>query len=314
MSRETERIMREMARYIEANAPAGCGPEDLNALAQRFMDEYNASLKNLSASFEPETADDCLYMAEKASSKKAKLKYVEQALEMDPEHLDALRLHAELTAKNRQELLETLTPLVEEATRKLRQDGSYEELKGNFWNAIETRPYMRLRYLYLETLADCGMMRRAAEEGEELLDLCEDDNMGVRYDVMHLYAYLEDEAAALALFRRQEEYAKEETQLLLPLSVLFYKRNQFDRALEYLELLGACNKDTKKFLVAVANNSLERYYADMSPYGYRPACMDELIYAYHAFDYLYYTVPQFFSWAKGQLTAKRGRPPRGKRE
>ena len=107
-------------------------------------------------------------------------------------------------------------------------------------------------------------------------------------------------------YGKQNWEGENETQLLLPLSVLLYKRNRFDKALEYLKLLSGSNKDTKKFLGAVANDTWEKYGGDMSPYGYRPSCMDELIYAYCAFDYLYDTVPYFFSWAKAVLTEKRG--------
>lgn len=46
------------------------------------------------------------------------------------------------------------------------------------------------------------MMHRAIDEGQRLLDLCENDNLGVRYQLMHLYAYMEDEMHALALHKR----------------------------------------------------------------------------------------------------------------
>ena len=38
---------------------------------------------------------------------------------------------------------------------------------------------------------------------------------------MHLYAYMEDEMHALALHKQFDSY--EETQMLLPLAVLYYK-------------------------------------------------------------------------------------------
>ena len=96
--------------------------------------------------------------------------------------------------------------------------------------------------------ASCGMMHRAIDEGQRLLELCENDNLGVRYQLMHLYAYMEDEMHALALHKQFDSY--EETQMLLPLAVLYYKLNQFDKAEDYIKRLSAANKDAKKFLRA----------------------------------------------------------------
>ena len=60
-----------------------------------------------------------------------------------------------------------------------------------------------------------------------MLKLCEGDNLGVRYQLMHLYAYIEDEMHALALHKKYGD--DEETQMLLPLAILYYKQNQFDK-------------------------------------------------------------------------------------
>jgi len=108
----------------------------------------------------------------------------------------------------------------------MEKSGAFKEYAGEFWTAFETRPYMRVRYTYFDVLISCGMMRRAIDEGQRLLELCENDNLGVRYQLMHLYAYMEDEMHALALHKQFDSY--EETQMLLPLAVLYYKLNQFD--------------------------------------------------------------------------------------
>ena len=74
---------------------------------------------------------------------------------------------------------------------------------------------------------------------------------------MHLYAYMEDEMHALALHKQFDSY--EETQMLLPLAVLYYKLNQFDKAEDYIKRLAKANKDTKKFLRAAARDQLDDY-------------------------------------------------------
>ena len=116
-----------------------------------------------------------------------------KALELEPDNLDAGRMMAELTAKNPYALMEKLSRLLEKGNRQMMKEGYFApEYKGDFWGVIETRPYMRLRHLYMQTLTECGMPRRAARECEELLELCENDNLGVRYDLMHLYAMRSD--------------------------------------------------------------------------------------------------------------------------
>ncbi len=76
----------------------------------------------------------------------------------EPDNLDAARMLAEVNAKN----------------------------PGDFWGVLETRPYMRLRHSYLELLIQCGMMGKAVNEAEELLRLCEGDNLGIRYALMQI--------------------------------------------------------------------------------------------------------------------------------
>ncbi len=161
---------------------------------------------------------------------------------------------------------------------------------------------MRVRYTYFDVLISCGMMRRAIDEGQRLLELCENDNLGVRYQLMHLYAYMEDEMHALALHKQFDSY--EETQMLLPLAVLYYKLNQFDKAEDYIKRLAKANKDTKKFLRAAARDQLDDYIGEMSPYGYRPFTMEELLDELMHTSYLFNSVPYFFAWASKVLAAK----------
>ena len=168
----------------------------------------------------------------------------------------------------------------------MEKSGAFKEYAGEFWTAFETRPYMRVRYTYFDVLISCGMMRRAIDEGQRLLELCENDNLGVRYQLMHLYAYMEDEMHALALHKQFDSY--EETQMLLPLAVLYYKLNQFDKAEDYIKRLAKAND----------------YIGKMSPYGYRPFTMEELLDELMHTSYLFNSVPYFFAWASKVLAAK----------
>lgn len=197
------------------------------------------------------------------------------------------------------EQLPALQRLMETAAKQLEPEGYFKEDVGAFWEILETRPYMRVCYTYFDALISCGMMHRAIDEGQRLLELCENDNLGVRYQLMHLYAYMEDEMHALALHKQFDSY--EETQMLLPLAVLYYKLNQFDKAEDYIKRLSAVNKDAKKFLRAAAQDRLEDYFDQLNPFGYQPFTMEELLEELMKSSYLFDSVPYFFTWASSCL-------------
>ena len=184
----------------------------------------------------------------------------------------------------------------------MKEAGAFKEYTGEFWTAPETRPYMRVRYTYFDVLISCGMMRQAISEGQRLLELCESDDLGVRYQLMHLYVFMEDEMHALALHKQFDSY--EETQMLLPLAVLYYKLNQFDKAEDYIKRLSKANKDTKKFLRAAAHDELDDYIDELNPYGYQPFTMEELLDELMKSSYLFDSVPYFFAWASKVLVTK----------
>lgn len=45
-------------------------------------------------------------------------------------------------------------------------------------------------------------MRLAAKECESMLRLCTSDNLGIRYTLIHIYAYLEEEKTAQKFFEK----------------------------------------------------------------------------------------------------------------
>ena len=302
MSRDSEKVLKELQKFLDAHAEDTKNEADADALTERFFAEYNQKCIG-QKDHAPETADDYLDLAEQATSKKKCVEYLHKALALEPDNLDA---KLQLITRTLEEALDeqrlALQELLDAADKQMEKSGAFKEYAGEFWTAFETRPYMRVRYTYFDVLISCGMMRRAIDEGQRLLELCENDNLGVRYQLMHLYAYMEDEMHALALHKQFDSY--EETQMLLPLAVLYYKLNQFDKAEEYIKRLAKANKDTKKFLRAAARDQLDDYIGEMSPYGYRPFTMEELLDELMHTSYLFNSVPYFFAWASKVLAAK----------
>ena len=302
MSRETEKILKELQHFMDSHADEIKSEDDANALAEQFLAEYDQKCA-AQKDHAPETADDYLDLAEQATSKKKHMEYLRKALELEPDNLDArLQMITCTTEHHLDEQRLALQELLALAEQQMKKAGAFKEYAGEFWTAPETRPYMRVRYTYFDVLISCGMMRRAIDEGQRLLELCENDNLGVRYQLMHLYAYMEDELHALALHKQFDSY--EETQMLLPLAVLYYKLNQFDKAEDYIKRLAKVNKDAKKFLRAAARDQLYDYMDEMSPYGYQPFTMEELLDELMKSSYLFDSVPYFFAWASKVLTTK----------
>lgn len=299
MSRETEKILGLLKEYMVEHQDEIDGNVSGEDLAQRFMAEYNASLQLDNALALPQSADDFIDLAESAGTKKKKLEYLSKALELEPDNLDALRMAAEVNEKRPEELLAKFSALLEKGASLMERDGYFRDFMGDFWGVLETRPYMRLRHAYFKLLVECGMMGKAVGEAKELLRLCSNDNMGVRYELMHLYAYIEDEDAALALHKEYDQY--EESQLLLPLAVLYYKKENYELSLQYLHRLAKANKDTKKFLRIMARNDADELANEMNPYGYCPFTIEELIQEYCMNHYLFDGVRFFFDWANRNL-------------
>ena len=302
MSRESEKVLKDLQKFLDAHAEDTKNEADADALTERFFAEYNQKCIG-QKDHAPETADDYLDLAEQATSKKKCVEYLHKALALEPDNLDA---RLQLITRTLEEALDeqrlALQELLDAADKQMEKTGAFKEYAGEFWTAPETRPYMRVRYTYFDVLISCGMMRRAIDEGQRLLELCENDNLGVRYQLMHLYAHMEDELHALALHKQFDSY--EETQMLLPLAVLYYKLNQFDKAEDYIKRLAKVNKGAKKFLRAAARDQLYDYMDEMSPYGYQPFTMEELLDELLSASYLFDSVPYFFPWASKALAAK----------
>ena len=295
MSRETEKVLKQLTKYLVEHQDELSNGVSEDNLAQRFMEEYNASLLPNDVLEEPQTADDYMELAENVSAKKKKLEYLSKALELEPDNLDASRMMAEASAKKPEELLDTLFALLEKGDSLMERDGYFQDGMGEFWGILETRPYMRLRHSYFELLTQCGMMSKAINEGKRLLELCENDNLGIRYELMHLYAYFENEDDALALHKKYDRY--EESQMLLPLAVLYYKKGNFERSIEYLRRLAKVNKDAKRFFRIMSKNGPDELLGEMGLYGYRPFTIEELIEEYLTNRHLFDSASYFFDWA-----------------
>lgn len=193
-----------------------------------------------------------------------------------------------------------LFELQQKAEKQLREQGYFRKASiGDFWGLIETRPYMRVCQTYVGTLLMNRKMRLAAKACESMLRLCKSDNLGIRYTLIHLYVYLEEEQAAHKLFGA---YSGDwGTRFPLAMAVLSYKQGKEEMAQKYLQMLLNNNKDTKKFFSAYGTKKLGAYASKMQPYAYLPDSIEELLLILAEHDYVYDSAHAFFFWAKGAI-------------
>lgn len=299
MSRQTEKMFKEFERFMQENDIILSSEDAVNNVLKNFMSQYQPNKSDV------ETADDYLELVESATTKKEALKYAKKALELEPDNLDAAAMVIELSCTSSEKLSEKYKNLIDEAEEKLKEQGYFEDDNiGNFWLILETRPYMRLLEKYASHFVECGQMRLAISVYEKMLKLCTNDNIGVRYTLMHLYTFLEDEQSALELY---EKYPEESTQFLLPLSILYYKLGDLRKSNQYLKKLIAVNEDTYEFFNSFTHDTLKDYLSNMSPYGYRPFTIEEFIIECDENYFLLGSIPEYFIWAKKKINSRRNK-------
>jgi len=127
-----------------------------------------------------EQAQDVIYSACDARTRKEAVALAHEALEISADCADAYNLLAEETASTDEEAAELYRQGVAAGERALGPD-AFEHDVGSFWGLLDTRPYMRAR----AGLAMCewhlGHRDEAVEHARELLRLNPNDNQGVRY-------------------------------------------------------------------------------------------------------------------------------------
>lgn len=288
MSRETEKIFKGFEKHLKDKEINN--EQDLNGAISDFMEQYNKK----SAKKKGKDAWDYMDMAYEADTEQEALKYARKALQADNKCLDAEAMIAELTSEDIDELKTTYEKLIRKAEKDLKEADIFnEENKGQFWLIVETRPYMRLRYSYVRLLLDMGKYRKAISECEDLLQLCESDNMGVRYLLISIYAFFEDELNVIRLHKRYEEEAN--SQMLLPIIALYYKLDDYKKAESYLRKLKKVNDELED--VFCSEEDIDDDLDDVIESGmYRFGSKEEIMVAMTDAGFLYTTTAGFYLW------------------
>ncbi len=303
MSRESEKAMKAANAFLAKNVTQDMTEDEMNALLMKFMQEYNSTIPNVPTEKTAKTVDAFIELAEDAPNEALALKYAKKALELDPDSLEAELIIAECGSTDPVDRIRKLEHAIKHGNKVMEKEGYLKDSIGHFWGILETRPYMRLRDSYMEALYDSGMLKKALAECEDMIRLSENDNLGIRYKLMHLYAFFEEEEKALELHKHYDSF--EETQMLLPLSVLYFKKGDFGKAGDYLKRLSKVNKDTKKFFKSLLEGNLDKHLQDMNSFGYAPFSIEELAIELMENQLLFDATPAYIMWAHETLKSKK---------
>jgi len=303
MNKVTKSIEKELQKFLDEKYKEGMSEEEREYLITEFMCQYNLKKNKFILNEKiAKTSDNFLELAEETNDEKLALKYARKALKLDKDNLDAEKFIAELISTNQIDMLKRFEKILKHGDEIMHKNGYMnKEYIGRFWSILETRPYMRGKYRYMDILKECGMLCFAISECEDMIRLCENDNLGIRHILMALYAFTENEEKALTLYKKYSGHG--ETQILLSLSILYYRKKNLKKSLSYLKKLENINKDTKKFFKDVIYDKIEDYIEQMNDFGYKPYSGEELFIFFNNNSYLF-TTGGYFEWAYDELKKK----------
>ena len=303
-NRRMEKGMKEIHKFLAEHTTEDMSMDEINALLNEHLKEMNAGVAEPATEETAETADDLMDLAEDAledGNEQEALRLARKALKLEPDNLDVEWFLIQREEKEPEGMLKRIRMALERGKASLEEQGFFDEDSiGEFWQIFETRPYLRLKDQYVVSLAEFGMLRMAVREAEEIIRLNTQDNLGVRFTLMHLYASLEDAKSAEDLLKQYSEH--DEGQMMLPLTLLYYKLGDTDKAEKALRRLTRINKETRQFIRDVRSDNLDRKLETIrNRGGYSPFTEEELIMAYSENEDVYHSAPLFFRWLSRTL-------------
>jgi tetratricopeptide (TPR) repeat protein len=150
-------------------------------------------------------ADILLEKAERTDNIKKKTDLINEALQIDTANCDAYNMLAELEKDNSEEQKNIYKKAVE-LFKKAKGQEYFDNMKGGFWDAPETRPFMRSLNCYADCLRHTGKIKEAIEQYNYLLELNPNDNQGVRYDLINCLFQIGDLQNAERLLDKYKEH------------------------------------------------------------------------------------------------------------
>lgn len=242
-------------------------------------------------------SEDLVFDSYEAADSDEEFQLLAKAVELDPRNVDAWLGLMRFEPLEGEEEIAFLRRLIALGEKNLGKK-VFKEAKGIFWGYLETRPYMRARARLAFRLMETGRLEESVAEHEGMLELCPNDNLGVRYGLMALYLALSNLDGANRLFREYDERAH---------GAMFAWAYVMERYLAgdtggALQALAAARK---------LNAHAEAYFAGLKrlpkkmPGSYSMGSKEEAMIAWEIMRPAWKNHPEVHAWLIGQC-AKRG--------
>ncbi len=296
---DKEWMQLELNRMVKAEG----GKVSVERMTE-IVSELNERLRenpNLPREVNTLTADELIARARKKKGEE-RYRIIKRVLRMEPDNITAACMQIEYLAKNADDRVHHYEDLTRKATARLEAEGMFsEENIGKFWTMPATKPYMFLRLSYLEALIAARKLRLAAKECTEMLRLSEHDALGRRYQLMFIYASIEEGDAAIALYQRYEEGV---AMMYLPLAMLFYRLGKMKMARNFLHELAAVNNDTKEFFERGVRGDLPTRAPGRYAGSFAIGTMEEFGEAVTDNKFAFFGMEAFFAWGLSELSGE----------
>ena len=291
MSKETEKIFSQMHKYLEQF------DFDNEEQMEKEMKNFIQKLNNNEIEFDDDPkfqSDDLLEEAFEATSKTKAIKLAKQALEIYPDNIDAESFIADYE-EHQIKKLEKYNNIIEHATKLLEKENIFDQENiGDFWGILETRPYMRARSKKITILIDLGRYTEAINECEEMLKLCESDNLGIRYTLIGLYCALEKFEECEKLYKK---YNEDSVFMLFPMAIMNFKKGNYKETKKFLKDVQEINP----YIIKILKNEISmQKNADDIEY-YAPGSMEEASIIINDLLYLLWSVPSFITFIEIEI-------------
>ncbi|KAA5538014.1 hypothetical protein FYK55_27745 [Roseiconus nitratireducens] len=157
---------------------------DVDQLNELLNTQYTGSIDDFDyPSATPFDRAENLYYAAIDTYGRRRIQLARQALQEDPSHIEANVLLADSTHDAAQRI-DRFTSAVELAESDC--DDLLKSEVGRFWEISKTRPLIRAKHGLAISLASDGQANEAISEMLDILRLNQNDNLGVRYEVIPL--------------------------------------------------------------------------------------------------------------------------------
>lgn len=282
--KDTERAMKELQKYIE-NLGDKVNSDNINDYTQQFIREYNRKITleragQIEKSDEDKANDLYEEALETYNPTRAK-KLLKSALQLYPDFLDA---KAELASYTRdtQKRFKEYDKLANEEKMNLEEQGFFnDDAIGSFYGILETRPYIRLLFRIATEYREMGAYRKAMEVYERIIELNENDNTGSRFELMGIYATLEETEKMNVIIKK---YSGDTVPGLLFQYVLAFKTLDFTNAKKYIKKLYKLVPKIKDLLL----DNLDDDFVSEAPSGYySPGSLEEVMMYMMSFSHLF---------------------------